>query len=61
MKNAFFLRQKLFSFSRYLSFCLDFLVVYRNGMIKKENFKFPDVTVGLTNNQNTHIAQYHEK
>ena len=61
MKNAFFLRQKLFSFSRYLSFCLDFLVVYRNGMIKKENFKVHDVTVGLTNNQNTHIAQYHEK
>ena len=30
-------------------------------MIKKENFKVHDVTVGLTNNQNTHIAQYHEK
>ena len=27
--------QKLFSFSRYLSFCLDFLVMYRNGLIKK--------------------------
>ena len=27
--------QKLFSFSRYLSFCLDFSVMYRNGLIKK--------------------------
>ena len=27
MKNAFYLRQKLFSFSRYLSFCLDFFVM----------------------------------
>ena len=27
--------QKLFSFSRYLSFCLDFLVMYQNGLIKK--------------------------
>ena len=27
--------KKLFSFSRYLSFCLDFLVMYQNGLIKK--------------------------
>ena len=27
--------QKFFSFSRYLSFCLDFLVIYQNGLIKK--------------------------
>ena len=27
--------QKLFPFSRYLSFCLDFLVMYQNGLIKK--------------------------
>ena len=40
--------QKLFSFSRYLSFCLDFLV--------KVNFKFYDVAAWLTNNCNTHIA-----
>ena len=26
--------QKFFSFSRYLSFCLDFLVMYQNGLIK---------------------------
>ena len=27
--------EKLFSFWRYLSFCLDFLVIYQNGLIKK--------------------------
>ena len=27
--------QKLFSFWRYLRFCLDFLVIYQNGLIKK--------------------------
>ena len=27
--------QKLFSFSRYLSFCLKFLVMYQNGLIIK--------------------------
>ena len=27
--------QKLFAFSRYLSFCLDVLVTYQNGLIKK--------------------------
>ena len=32
IKNAF---QKLFSFSRYLIFSLDFLVMYRNGLIRK--------------------------
>ena len=31
----FILPQKLFSFSRYLSFYLDFLAVYRKGLIKK--------------------------
>ena len=25
----------LFSFSRYLSFCVDFLVMYKNGLIRK--------------------------
>ena len=52
--------QKLFSFSRYLSFCLYFLVMYRKGLIKKikVNFKFYDVTAWLTSSFNTHIAQY---
>ena len=54
--------QKLFSFSRYLSFCLDFWVMYRKGLIKKinVNLKFYDVTDWLTNSCNTHIAQYFE-
>ena len=54
--------QKLFSFSRYLSFCLEFLVMYQKGLIKKikVNFKFYDVAASLTNNCNTHIAQYLE-
>ena len=54
--------QKLFSFSRYLSFQLDVLVMYRKGLIKKikVNFKFYDITAWLTNNCKTHIAQYFE-
>ena len=46
--------QKLFSFLRYFSFCLDFLVMYRKGLIKKIkiNFKFYDVTAWLINNCN---------
>ena len=31
----FILSKKLFSFSRYLSFCLAFFVMYQNGLIKK--------------------------
>ena len=36
--------------------------MYRKAFIKKikANFKFYDVTVWLTNNRNTHIAQYFE-
>ena len=51
--------QKLFSFSRHLSFCLVFLVRYRKGLIIKikVNFKVYGVTAWLTNNCNTHIAQ----
>ena len=41
--------QKLIPFSRYSSFCLDFLVMYQNGLIKV-NFKFNDVTAWLTKN-----------
>ena len=34
MKNVFISPQKLIPFSIYLSFCLDFLVMYQNGLIK---------------------------
>ena len=48
--------------SRYLSFCLDFLIIYRKGLINKinVNVKFCDVTAWLTSNCNTHITQYFE-
>ena len=54
--------QKLFSFSGYLSFCLDFLVMYQKDFIKKikvnikVNFKFYDVIAWLINNCNTHTV-----
>ena len=35
IKILFILSQKLISFSRYLSCCLDILLMYRNGCIKK--------------------------
>ena len=35
IKMLFISPRKLFSFSRYLSFCLEILVMYRNGLIKK--------------------------
>ena len=55
--------QKLFSFSRYLSFCLVFFghLAKRLDQKDKVNFKFYDATAWLTNNCNTHIAQYLEK
>ena len=59
----FISRQKLFSFSRCLSFCPDFLVMQQNDFDKKDqvNFKSYDVTAWLTNNCNRHNAQYLEK
>ena len=33
--TVFISPQKLFLFSRYLCFCLDFLLMYQNGLIKK--------------------------
>ena len=55
--------QKLFSFSRYLDFCLDFSVMKQNNCIKKDktNLKFYDITSWLANNCNTHTPQYLEK
>ena len=49
----FILPQKLFWFWRYLRFCLDFLVMYRKGLIKKikVNFKFYDVPQPVVNKQ----------
>ena len=35
MRNGFVSSQKLFSFSRYFSFCLDCLVIQQNDLIRK--------------------------
>ena len=55
--------QKLFSFSRYLTLCLDFFgrVAKRLYYMDKINLKIYDVTAWLTNICKTHIAQYLEK
>ena len=63
MKNAFYFSSKFFSFSRYLTFYLDFFgpVAKQLDQKGKVNLKIYDVTDWLTNNCNTHIAQYLEK
>ena len=58
--------QKLFSFSRYLNFCLEYiLVMQKNNFVKdkkdQNNFKIYDVTAWEANNCNTHIALYLKK
>ena len=58
-KNAFLFHLfVLFSLSRYLNFCLDFLVMYKKGLIRKIYFKIYEVTAWLTNKCNTHIDQH---
>ena len=46
MKNAFYLPHELSSFSRYLDFCLGFLVTFEKQPDEKDqvNFKIYDVT-----------------
>ena len=60
--NNFISPQKVFTFPRYFSFGLDFLVMYRKILIKKIKVivRFYDVTAWLTNSCNAHIAQYFE-
>ena len=52
--------QKLFSFSKYLSFCRDFLVMQKKQFDQKDkvNLKIHYVTTWITNNCNAHIADY---
>ena len=61
-KNAFYFTLKAVLVLKIFKFCLDFLVMYQKGLIKKikVNSKFYDVTAWLTNSCNTHIAQYFE-
>ena len=51
---------KIFSFSRYLDFCFDVLVMYQKQFDSKENvsFKSYDITTWLKSNYNTHVSQY---
>ena len=60
-RNVPFISPKnLFSFSRYLGFCLDFFGHVWKRLDKKDlaNFEIHDVTTWLTNNFSTHITQY---
>ena len=52
--------EKLISFSRYLIFCHDFLVMLKKllDLKGKVNFEFHDVINWLASNYNTHIAKY---
>ena len=60
MKNAFYFILKPFSWSRYLNFYLDFLVMQKKRFYHKckVDFKLYDVTTWWTNNYNTHFAKY---
>ena len=58
MKNAFYLTSKAFfvhfkSSTRYLNFCFDFLLMYKNGLIRKVWLVSIHI---LQYNYNTHIA-----
>ena len=53
---------KPFSFSRYLTFCLDILAMLKNKDEKvKVNLKSYEVRTWETNTCNTHFAQYLNK
>ena len=52
--------EKFFLLSRYSTFYLNFLVMWKNDK-DKVNFKIYDVTAWLTNKFNRHISQYLEK
>ena len=60
MKNDFYFTSK----ALFVLKCLDFLVMYENGLIRKiskfmsKNLEIYVVTPWLTNNRNTRIAQY---
>ena len=59
VKNAFcFILNALF-FSRYLNFCLGFLVIQKRQLDEKENFKFKiyGIATWLTNTYDTHITK----
>ena len=62
MTNAFYFTSKALFVLRILKFLSLLLDHVAKWLDKKNmvNFKFYDVTAWLTNNRNTHIAQYFE-
>ena len=59
VKNAFISPQKLFSFSRYLKFCLDFLVIQQNDLIRKILWQFWNILSNVSwskGNQTTKLG-----
>ena len=63
MENAFYLTSKALFVLKIFKFLFWLFghVAKRRDKKDKDNFKFYDVTAWLTNNCNTHIAQYLEK
>ena len=63
MKVVFYFNLKSSSHSQDIDFFLDFLVMQQKRLDEKDkiNFKIYDVPTWLTNNYNTHIAQYFTK
>ena len=56
MKNAFYFTLKALFVLKIFRFFLDFLVMYRNGLIKMIKLISNFFTAWLTNYRNTHIA-----
>ena len=50
--------QKLFLLSGYLRFCLDFLVMYQNDLIRQVNVKFYDVTPNISRKKANHRMKF---
>ena len=50
--------QKLFLLSGYLRFCLDFLVMYQNDLIRQVNVKFYDVTPNISRKKGNHTMKF---
>ena len=60
MKNVFYFMLSLFSFSRCLNFCCDFLVMQKKLFDQRDkvNITDYDITTWIINNQNTRIVHY---
>ena len=61
MKSTFYFTTKTLFVLKILSFCLDFLVMQQNCLIRKIRLMSNFMTSQLKNNCNTHIVQYLEK